>query len=96
MAYLPEEAVWVEGIRRLETTDRAIGGEGGVMNQQGGELANRTAYLRERLDGLPEIPTSLQTTDPPTYHVVRVDVAEGGSGYALDDLVKAGSENVDL
>jgi hypothetical protein len=32
-------------------------------------------------------PTSLQTTDPPTYLVARIDVTAGGAGYEAGDTV---------
>jgi hypothetical protein len=36
---------------------------------------------------LQQIPTSLQTTDPPAYVVARIDVADGGAGYAEGDAL---------
>jgi hypothetical protein len=63
-----------------------------VIQQSAGVYFQDTSML----DNLRTRPTSLQTTDPPSYHVIRVDVTEGGSGYALNDLVRAGTLNVDL
>jgi hypothetical protein len=40
-------------------------------------------------------PTSLQTTDPPTYHVVRIDVTAGGAGYEAGDAVTASDPPVE-
>ncbi|QBH95781.1 hypothetical protein EKN56_06270 [Limnobaculum zhutongyuii] len=50
MADLPEQEAW-EGVRQLETSDRALGGPGGVMNAPLRNLTNRTAYLKKALDG---------------------------------------------
>ena len=50
MADLPEQEAW-EGVRQLETSDRALGGPGGVMNVPLRNLANRTAYLKKTLEG---------------------------------------------
>jgi hypothetical protein len=36
---------------------------------------------------LGSIPTTLQTTDPPTYVVARLDITNGGAGYAVGDEV---------
>lgn len=47
--FLPEEAVWEEGIRQVETTDVVIGGPGGVPNLAPSQLANRTKFLKEKL-----------------------------------------------
>ncbi|MBK5142978.1 tail fiber protein [Budviciaceae bacterium BWR-B9] len=50
MADLPEQEAW-EGVRQLETSDRALGGPGGVMNVPLRNLTNRTAYLKKVLEG---------------------------------------------
>ena len=52
---IPCEAQWVEGIYRLETTDRVLGynpdtGEDGPANTQWRELGDRTLYLKALLD----------------------------------------------
>ncbi|MEH0741143.1 hypothetical protein H4F05_06410 [Vibrio cholerae] len=47
--FLPEEAVWEEGIRQVETTDTVLGGPGGVPNLAPNQLANRTKFLKEKL-----------------------------------------------
>ncbi|MBD3610538.1 MAG: hypothetical protein HUJ30_08315 [Gammaproteobacteria bacterium] len=46
MADLTELLQWEDGIYQLETTDPVVGGAAGISNQQGKQLANRTAYLR--------------------------------------------------
>ncbi|WP_019275463.1 hypothetical protein [Vibrio coralliilyticus] len=48
--HLPEEAIWEEGIRQIETTDTVLGGPGGVPNIAPGQLANRTKYLKSELE----------------------------------------------
>ncbi len=50
MAYLPESAVWEDGIYQLETTDEAEGGVNGTANLQAKQLANRVVWLRQNLD----------------------------------------------
>ena len=48
MANLKEEAKWEEGIYQYELDDPLQGGEDGIDNVQGRQLANRTSYLREK------------------------------------------------
>ncbi|MGC0153075.1 LamG-like jellyroll fold domain-containing protein [Chromobacterium vaccinii] len=52
MANLQEKPVWETGIYQLETSDPVLAGPDGVDNLQGRQLANRTAYLKQQLDGL--------------------------------------------
>lgn len=47
MAYLKEQAKWEEGIYQYELDDLLQGGEDGIDNVQGKQLANRTQYLKE-------------------------------------------------
>lgn len=51
--FLPEEAVWEEGIRQVETTDTVLGGPGGIPNIAPGQLANRTLYLKQKIEANP-------------------------------------------
>lgn len=52
MANLNETPVWPEGIYQIEEIDRVQGGPGGTANVQASQLANRTAYLKEKADAL--------------------------------------------
>jgi hypothetical protein len=52
MANLPEVAQWDEGVYQLEETDPVQGGPNGVDNLPHKNLANRTAYLKQREDAL--------------------------------------------
>jgi hypothetical protein len=47
MAYLNDEAVWAEGIRRLEETDNC---EAGVFNEPLGQLARRTKAVKRMVE----------------------------------------------
>lgn len=58
MANLPENEVW-EDVYQWETSDRALGGPGGVMNKPLRNLVNRTAFLKKTL----EDNTGAATTD---------------------------------
>ena len=68
MANLPENGTWEDGIYQLETTDPVVGG---VPNPATGEgidnvpllqLANRTGWLKQRVDGLLNSVVSLVPT----------------------------------
>jgi hypothetical protein len=48
MADLNETGGWVNGIYQLETTDIVQGGPDGISNQQAKQLAQRTAYLKQK------------------------------------------------
>ncbi|WP_219336785.1 pyocin knob domain-containing protein [Campylobacter concisus] len=52
MANLKEKAAWESGIYQLETTDPVVGGADGISNKQAIQLANRTSYLKEKVDAL--------------------------------------------
>lgn len=48
--FLPEEAIWEDGIRQIETTDTVLGGSGGTPNIAPKQLANRTLYLKQKME----------------------------------------------
>lgn len=50
MVTITERAEWVEQIRQIEANDPVQGGENGIDNIPHQQLANRTAYLKNRLD----------------------------------------------
>lgn len=77
MANLKEIAQWEDGIYQLERTDPVVGGEGGISNRQGLQLANRTAWLKQLVEtlapldsptftGSPKAPTPAQTVNDTT------------------------------
>ena len=46
MATLPETEDYAEGTYQIETSDRVLGGPGGIANKQAEQLGNRTAWLK--------------------------------------------------
>lgn len=62
MANLPETPVWETGIYQLEETDPVQGGPNGIDNQQGKQLANRTAWLKSQVETLGTGKQPLDTT----------------------------------
>lgn len=59
MANLPESAVYDAGVYQLETTDPVQGGASGVSNAPLKNLANRTTYLKQRVDNIESGATDL-------------------------------------
>ena len=47
---LKEEESWETGIYQIEKNDLLVGGEKGLANLQAEQLANRTGYLKEKLE----------------------------------------------
>lgn len=52
MANLPETEDFSGGIYQIETSDRVLGGPGGISNKQAQQLGNRTAWLKAKFDAL--------------------------------------------
>ena len=54
MAYLPEQSVWPEGIYQLEDDDDVAGGPlpEGMANLQPKQLADRTRFLKEKVEAI--------------------------------------------
>lgn len=68
MADLQENPVWEEGIYQFEETDVVQGGPQGIDNVPTGQLANRTAYLKQEQDVLKKQFDSEETPNPlPQY-----------------------------
>lgn len=50
MADLPESQEWAPGVYQLETSDPVLGGPDGISNQQAKQLANRTSWLKKKVE----------------------------------------------
>lgn len=50
MANVTESPIYEAGIYQLETTDPVLGGPSGVANTQAKQLANRTSWLKQKVD----------------------------------------------
>lgn len=51
MSYLKESPAWEDSIYQIETSDPVLGGPEGITNRPPRELANRTAWLKQQLEG---------------------------------------------
>ncbi|WP_118790007.1 phage tail protein [Haemophilus haemolyticus] len=52
MGKITEQQQWEEDIYLIEKQDKVLGGELGVINIQAKQLANRTKYLKDQVDGI--------------------------------------------
>lgn len=52
MGKITEQQQWEEDIYLIEKQDKVLGGELGVINIQAKQLANRTKYLKDQMDGI--------------------------------------------
>ena len=52
MGKITEQQQWEEDIYLIEKQDKVLGGELGVINIQAKQLANRTKYLKDQVEGI--------------------------------------------
>ena len=65
MAVVTEKPVWEGSIRLIDPNDPVQGGAGGVDNVPHEQLANRTAYLKQEVEGIKGV-----TTEPVTLELL--------------------------
>lgn len=81
MANLPETEDFAEGTYQIETSDRVLGGPGGIANKQAEQLGNRTAWLRAAIRKIIEGTTAIgRATQLATARTLRFKGAVSGSG----------------
>ena len=85
MAYLKEQAKWEEGIYQYELDDLLQGGEDGIDNVQGKQLANRTKYLKEKFEKhvSAENPHKVTATQTGAYSQQEIDAKIGAVNSEL-------------
>lgn len=88
MANLPESTSYDAGIYQLETTDPVLGGATGVANTQGKGLANRTNWLKSKVNTALRVDSFVSTSAP--YTISAADVSKvlfisnmGNSGFTF-------------
>lgn len=89
MSNLPETPSWESGIHQLEEADRAKAGPGGVLNIQASQLACRTRYLREALDGIQSGDTPYPSPDA-AQQAINSGILPANSKFS----VRIGSEEI--
>lgn len=104
MAGLSEQATWSSEIYQLEPTDPVLGGPEGPSNLPHRHLANRTAWLRSRLEASClelSTPQGSQMVAIPPFRVPAGAIAPGVpsqdlllGGFALDKFPNCIDENV--
>ncbi|HBY9797745.1 TPA: hypothetical protein MJA66_23235 [Klebsiella pneumoniae] len=85
MSNLPEQPAWESGIHQLEESERAKAGPGGVLNIQASQLANRTRYLKEALESIPDYRqhTFYPSEGDPDGTIAGVAGTEDGDGFRV-------------
>jgi hypothetical protein len=95
MSYLAETTVYEDGIYQLETSDPVMGGPEGVDNRQAKQLANRTAWLKEKVSvAQGGLDTHLAAVDPHTQYATKVGMT-GAIEAAVAALVNSSPETLD-
>ncbi|NNA49771.1 hypothetical protein [Pseudomonas lactis] len=81
MANLPETEDFAAGTYQIETSDRVLGGPGGIANKQAEQLGNRTAWLKAALTKILDGVTAVgKATQLATARTLRFKGAVSGSG----------------
>lgn len=81
MANLPETEDFAAGTYQIETSDRVIGGPGGIANKQAEQLGNRTAWLKAALTKIVDGATVVgKATRLATARTLRFKGSVSGSG----------------
>lgn len=80
MANLPETPDYPAGVYQLETSDPVLGGPGGISNRQAEQLANRTAWLKAKVDAFIDGTVAvLKATKLATARTLSISGAGSGS-----------------
>lgn len=91
MANLPETPDYPAGVYQLETSDPVLGGPGGIANRQAEQLANRTSWLKAKVDAFIDGTVAVfKATKLATARTLSISGA--GSGSASFD----GSANANI
>jgi hypothetical protein len=103
VASLTELTQWEASIYQIETLDNVIGGNDGISNRQGKQLANRTAYLKQQVElkaplkspvftDVPKVPTAEADTD--TTQIASTEFVIGQAANVapvMDGVAAAGT-----
>ena len=81
MANLPETEDFADGTYQIETSDRVLGGPGGIANKQAEQLGNRTAWLRAAIAKIIDGTTAVgKATQLAAARTLKFKGAVSGSG----------------
>ena len=81
MATLPETEDYADGTYQIETSDRVLGGPGGIANKQAEQLGNRTAWLKAAIAKIVNGKTAVGlATQLATARLLKFKGAASGSG----------------
>lgn len=81
MATLPETEDYAAGTYQIETSDRVLGGPGGIANKQAEQLGNRTAWLKAAIAKIVSGKTAVgAATQLATARILKFKGAASGNG----------------
>jgi hypothetical protein len=85
MSNIKEAPVWSDSVHLLSRQERVEGGAGGSANIQAQQLANRTAYLKEALESIPDYRqhTFYPSEGDPDGTIAGVAGTEDGDGFRV-------------
>lgn len=91
MTNLTETETWEEGVYQIELTDPVVGGADGISNRQAKQLANRTSWLKAKVDAL--VNGTISAFKASKLATARtLSISGAGTGSVAFD----GSANVDI
>ncbi|WP_295466598.1 phage tail protein [uncultured Pseudomonas sp.] len=90
MTNLTEQNQYEDGIYQIEKSDPVVGGADGISNRQANQLANRTRWLKTRLDGLLDGSRSAAlATRLATPRKINGVAFDGSTDITVQDATKA-------
>ncbi len=90
MTNLTEQDQYEDGIYQIEKSDPVVGGADGISNRQANQLANRTRWLKARLDGLLDGSRSAAlATRLATPRKINGVAFDGSTDITVQDATKA-------
>lgn len=98
MANLEELNQYDAGVYQIETTDPVLGGPSGIANQQAKQLANRTKYLKDRVDKLEggqTIPAGVATESYVQRQLNMLDAKQSVRIATTANISLSGSQTID-
>lgn len=95
MANLNEVSTFEAGIYQLETSDPVLGGPGGVSNLQPQQLANRTKYLKDRVDALEAAAPGYATIAYVQAELEKLDHKQSVRVASTGNLTLSGTQTID-
>lgn len=90
MAIIPETPEWTESIVRVEETDKVLGGENGVVNEQAKQLANRTQSLKQQVEAAAQLAAQADgKADDALGQIAVIETAAGSASASASSALQS-------